>query len=152
MERNIVTSFSFLSTIIVCLLFNLSLINGALRRKTDIAMEEKSKLQQLFGFLNSTARIFREVCRETDLICRWGGEEFLFLFIDSPGEKAAGIADRIRQRIKETKSPCECGIGATISVGVTEYKADLTLEQLINRADEALYRAKNRGKDRIELY
>ena len=102
--------------------------------------------------LKSVTSVFREECRESDYICRWGGEEFLLLFIDSDLPAAKKIAERILKRSEEKKNPCMENCPATLSMGITEYSNDLNIEQLLQRADNALYKAKKNGKNRIELF
>ena len=102
--------------------------------------------------LKSVSSLFREECRESDYICRWGGEEFLLLFIDSDLSSAKKIAERIRRKSEEKINPCMENCPATLSIGISEYKRDLNIEQLLQRADNALYKAKEKGKNRIELF
>ncbi len=83
--------------------------------------------------------------REVDLVVRYGGEEFLVLLPDTTLERAQEAAERIRMII-------ETNTGVTVSLGVSSYKKEIfSEEELINRADEALYRAKKNGKNRVEL-
>ncbi len=99
--------------------------------------------------LLKASRVFRETCRETDFISRWGGEEFLFLFVETNLEEAKQVAERIRVNMGGTPIECLSGARKTISIGLTEYDRKLSLDQMIKRADEALYMAKGRGKDRV---
>ncbi|WP_420883012.1 GGDEF domain-containing protein [Thermus tengchongensis] len=78
--------------------------------------------------------------RQGDLVGRWGGEEFALLLPRTQGEEAMQVAERIRQGLK--------GLGITGSLGVAVYEGDL--KDLFQRADRALYLAKERGKDRVE--
>jgi len=92
--------------------------------------------------------LFRS-CRFEDTVCRYGGEEFLVLLPGTPLVPARAIAERLRENTERIALPgLEEGIRA--SFGVAEFLADETLEELVERADKALYRAKSRGKNRVE--
>ncbi|NMA95855.1 MAG: GGDEF domain-containing protein [Clostridiales bacterium] len=94
--------------------------------------------------LKDISRIFVQNIRNTDIAARYGGEEFAIILPDVGLEEATKIAERIRKTIK---SNCPC----TISIGISSFpKYASTAEELISRADDALYRAKNISKDRVE--
>jgi diguanylate cyclase (GGDEF)-like protein len=79
---------------------------------------------------------------------RYGGEEFLIVLPDTDFENAKSLAERIRNNIKENLI---ANIQVTISLGITSIsEKDETINDMINRADEALYKAKNSGRDRVE--
>jgi diguanylate cyclase (GGDEF)-like protein len=98
------------------------------------------------------AHACRALLREGDLIARIGGEEFLVVLPDSGLAEAAEIAERLRVCIEDlpaADAPRD-GCAATISVGMAEMTAaDMGLEDLQKRADEALYRAKAEGRNRV---
>jgi diguanylate cyclase (GGDEF)-like protein/PAS domain S-box-containing protein len=99
--------------------------------------------------LQEITRRMGTVLRETDHLGRWGGEEFLILATRTHQEGAARLAERIRQQVR---SEPFAGIGAvTVSLGVAEIAPGETLEHLEERADRALYAAKDRGRDTVEL-
>jgi len=89
--------------------------------------------------------------RASDVRCRWGGEEFLLVLPDSNAEQAQRASDNLRQRIANT--PVEIGqrvITVTASIGLTLSRPRETdIQQLIGRADTALYEAKRRGRNRV---
>jgi len=89
--------------------------------------------------------------REGDLAARWGGEEFLILLPDTPLEDASRFAARLLEQIRA--SGIAVGhqtIGITASIGLAEQSdRDLSLDDLIARADQALYEAKHQGHNRI---
>jgi diguanylate cyclase len=89
--------------------------------------------------------------RNIDHIARYGGEEFILILTNSDKSQAVICAERIRKRVKELvfeNMPSDFRI--TISVGVTEYQASEVIQDAINRADTALYRAKANGRDKVE--
>ena len=96
--------------------------------------------------------------RETDIICRYGGEEFVILMPHTNKKEAIRILESLRKRISEEKIflPVESyhpiHISITISIGITELKDEMLIEQLISKADSALYEAKRTGKNKICLY
>ena len=89
--------------------------------------------------------------RKGDLLVRYGGEEFCVLVPGIAAEGAYNIAERIRAEV--ANAPIRIGnsdIRITVSIGITtDHDGDRTLDSLISRADEALYRAKTGGRDRI---
>jgi diguanylate cyclase (GGDEF)-like protein len=92
--------------------------------------------------------------RKTDMVCRYGGEEFC-VFLLSPNEKLTlVIAEECRQQIEDMSIPFEDKIlRVTISIGVAEFpSADVqTLTSLIERADAALYEAKRSGRNAVKI-
>ncbi|NMM46369.1 diguanylate cyclase [Rhodospirillaceae bacterium KN72] len=101
--------------------------------------------------LQTIARIMKENLRGSDSICRWGGEEFLIVLPDCDLNQAQTITDNIRREIENT--PVLTGKGearVTISMGVGQLSKSEHLDDLIRRTDEALYRAKAAGRNRVE--
>ncbi len=100
-------------------------------------------------YLKELAQTLTSFFRTVDIVGRWGGEEFLILLPKTSRGKAREIALRLRVKINEIECP-EIGY-QTASFGVASLSNNDTLNTLVNRADEALYRAKSRGKDRVEM-
>lgn len=93
--------------------------------------------------LAHVASMIKKEIREADFAARYGGEEFLILFHESDVGEAVLAAERIRKTIE-----AKCGV--TISLGIAGYvEGDGTVE-LVRRADEALYAAKKKGRNRVE--
>ena len=92
--------------------------------------------------LKQVAGLIREGCRQTDIISRWGGEEFLLVFIESGIEEAAPVCERIRSLVESTDLPCLEGRKVTVSAGLAPFKFSETIEKNVSSADSALYRAK----------
>jgi diguanylate cyclase (GGDEF)-like protein len=89
--------------------------------------------------------------RETDLVGRLGGEEFAVLLPDTQPRPAGMVAERLRARVAD--APVAFGdrlIPMTISIGLAiQLETDRSIEQVMARADEALYRAKGSGRNRV---
>ncbi|MFT5542014.1 MAG: diguanylate cyclase (GGDEF)-like protein, partial [Arenicella sp.] len=88
--------------------------------------------------------------RTQDYVGRWGGEEFLILLNNTTISEAKDIAEGVRVVISELISQ-NIGTKVTVSIGVSQFLANETIEKSINRADEALYRAKDSGRNCVEL-
>jgi diguanylate cyclase (GGDEF)-like protein len=100
--------------------------------------------------LQAFADVLRESLRDSDVAGRWGGEEFLLLLPGADEEGAVQLAERIRATLSGREIPAAPGLRVTASFGVGERGSQSDTEQLVAAADEALYRAKRAGKDRIE--
>ncbi|MBO6239962.1 MAG: diguanylate cyclase [Butyrivibrio sp.] len=99
--------------------------------------------------LKSIVNIVRGFIEENHVFGRWGGEEFLYLFPNEDIDKAVELAEKIRQTIDDT-----CFVTVrhlTVSIGVTMIRADDTIESFVKRADEALYKAKETGRNRVVI-
>lgn len=101
--------------------------------------------------IRGIADTIRASCREIDFAARYGGEEFTVILPETPLAGAIQVADRIRERIASEQFP---GIGSiTASIGVSNYPVNaLSKEDLIRVADQALYIAKNGGRDRVAYF
>jgi diguanylate cyclase (GGDEF)-like protein len=100
--------------------------------------------------LRGFARSLSHSVRQSDIICRWGGEEFIILFKDTDSSKAQQLAEKIRAQAELNHYPfAGVNLRATISLGLTELQSDDSLDTLIGRADRALYRAKESGRNRL---
>lgn len=101
--------------------------------------------QVLSGF----ARHLASCLRQSDIVCRWGGEEFIVLLKDTDSATALKIAEKIRLLIEQQSYAYEGkNLHLTVSIGVTTLQADDTLHSLLSRADHAMYRAKQSGRNR----
>jgi diguanylate cyclase (GGDEF)-like protein len=91
--------------------------------------------------------------RTNDCIARYGGEELVVLLPEAGLDMAARVAERIRRAIGSTPIPHEnVDIPLTVSIGVAQWGGEPeSLDQLLDRADQALYAAKQGGRDRVEL-
>lgn len=102
--------------------------------------------------LAEVARRIEVRVRASDHVVRWGGEEFLVILRDCPAGEAVGLAEGLRDSVRAL--PVKVGdalIPVTISVGVASYAGGASSKPAIDLADRALYRAKQAGRDRIEV-
>ncbi len=103
--------------------------------------------------LKRIAGIAQRHLREADLLARYGGEEFIVLLPESAAGQAAVVAERIRLNIAAERMQTSQGeVGMTISAGIADVlPGEDTLDRLIQRADQALYAAKQAGRNRSVL-
>jgi diguanylate cyclase (GGDEF)-like protein len=106
------------------------------------------------AMLRSLASEMRQQVRESDLVGRFGGEEFAILLVGTTAEEACRVADRIRRGVGVVRVFAkETMVGVTISIGVAMLGVHgRELNELLDAADLALYRAKRQGRDRICLF
>jgi diguanylate cyclase (GGDEF)-like protein len=102
--------------------------------------------------LRGFAQVAESVLRETDVLARWGGEEFLVLLNDTQPAQANIGLERLRELLAKTLLvPNLPDLKPTFSAGLTAYELSEPLHTCIERADQALYRAKGKGRDRTEM-
>ncbi len=134
----------------------------AIRYKHPLAVlivdiDHFKKINDTYGHLTGDAVIrqlagtFTRSVRDCDYVGRYGGEEFLIILPDSGVQSGLGAAERIRQNVSELRiSREDKALSVTVSVGVAgypDYGEDM--ESIINKADAALYRAKEKGRNRV---
>lgn len=91
--------------------------------------------------------------RSTDVLARWGGEEFLLLLPETSLDGALVLLERVRREVAELCVETPNGeIRLTVSIGVAAGRVQETMEQVLEHADEALYQAKAQGRDRVVVY
>ena len=98
--------------------------------------------------LSSVAANIENNVRQTDFAARWGGEEFIIMFIDSTCGDAYDVAERVRKSIESTLIE-SINDNVTISIGVTQSVANERYGELLKRADRALYESKNNGRNQV---
>ncbi|HUR33531.1 MAG TPA: GGDEF domain-containing protein [Vicinamibacterales bacterium] len=153
-------------------LYNARYLNVALRRETRLAMRNSRPLSLLFidldGFksindshghlagsraLVEAGALIRGSARETDIVARFGGDEFALILPDTGSPGALAVAERIRERIARHSFLAAEGldIHLTASVGAaTVPDVAVTADELVQAADAAMYRVKDRGKNGIQ--
>jgi diguanylate cyclase (GGDEF)-like protein len=154
-------------------LYNTRFMNQVMRRETKRASRNGRPLSLLFldldGFKNvndrhghlagskalvEAAAIIRTCARETDVVARFGGDEFALILPDTGREGAVSVATRIRDRIRAARFLSSDGLTVhlTASIGVaTLPDAAASAEELLQAADMAMYRVKAAGKDGIHI-
>jgi len=99
--------------------------------------------------LKTLAHIVQDNIRKMDYFVRWGGEEFMIISSETDLQKAYALAERIRIMIEQKRFKNNRKV--TVSFGVTEFRKSDTENSFIKRADDAMYKAKKRGRNRVEV-
>ena len=102
--------------------------------------------------LQSFADTVRRNVRDTDVLARWGGEEFVLLLCDTPASDAVALMERLRQAVQAMQVPVAQGgqpITVTVSIGLARHTPADPLAGTLERADRALYAAKAGGRNRV---
>ena len=143
----------------------------SLNKEIDINIKKYERYEDIFGLLmldidhfknvNDTYGhdvgdlVLKELCsvienliRETDVFGRWGGEEFLLILPKTNKDEAISIATRIKNIIEEHKFDYIPQV--TVSIGVSVYNQSVKKEIFLKDVDDALYRAKSTGRNRVE--
>ena len=98
------------------------------------------------------AETLKEVTRDGDVVFRYGGEEFAILLSEIDPQMAMDVAERIRLSLKAQMIELDSeSISATVSIGMATYENEEGHDSLFKRADKALYKAKESGRDQIQL-
>ncbi|MCB1762173.1 MAG: GGDEF domain-containing protein [Gammaproteobacteria bacterium] len=150
---------------------NRSTLDEAVQREIKLARRQQSPLSillldidhfksvndihgHLFGdqALRAVAQCVQKTIRDSDLLFRYGGEEFMLLLSGTDVNGSALLAERIRQEVERMNPLVGKQINLTISLGVTNLQPEPdNMESFLERADMALYRAKQNGRNRVEL-
>ncbi|HTX71852.1 MAG TPA: diguanylate cyclase DgcA [Rectinemataceae bacterium] len=137
-----------------------SAINGRPLSVVMIDIDFFKKFNDTYGHscgdavLKQVARVLQGSIRGQDLAARYGGEEFCVLLPDADRDRSRAIAERIRRSVASTPTEYEGKrLTVTVSVGVAQYEPsrDVSGKSLIDRADRALYRSKQTGRDRVSV-
>jgi diguanylate cyclase (GGDEF)-like protein len=154
-------------------LYNSRYLNAALRREVERSRRYRTPLSLIFldldGFKSINDRhghlcgsralvevgaVIRATVREIDIVARFGGDEFTVILPQTGCDGARVIARRIRERIAATRYLATHGleVRVTASLGIASYpEHGVTGEDLVARADQAMYAAKEAGKDRVAV-
>jgi diguanylate cyclase (GGDEF)-like protein len=101
--------------------------------------------------LRAVASTFAQACRAEDVVCRYGGEEFAILMPATNVTQGGELAERVRDKIAALSLPTSSGdVRITCSFGVGNLRGEVP-PSVVDLADQALYRAKNAGRNRVEL-
>jgi len=139
-----------------------TLVAAAMRKKTPFSvlmldLDHFKQVNDTFGHeagdrvLKVLAEILAKSIRNSDLLIRYGGEEFLIILLETGPDAALHVAENIRSRVAETKIPLPASLlQKTISIGVAEFPTDAdNFWQVVKFADVALYEAKKQGRNRV---
>ncbi|MBI1976321.1 MAG: sensor domain-containing diguanylate cyclase [Candidatus Omnitrophica bacterium] len=122
----------------------------------DYFKEKNDTYGHLVGdeVLRAVAKILKQYIREVDLLGRYGGEEFTVILPETMPQKAWQVGERIRSMVQDSELEIyDEKIRVTISIGVSALSPKMSsVEELIDQADRALYSAKTKGRNRVEVY
>lgn len=131
--------------------------NGAPLAVAIFDIDHFKRINDAFGHgvgdevIRRVAQRAKAVLREEDMVGRFGGEEFVCVLQRSSAEAAELVAERVRKAIENATGRAEEGPPATISIGLAVYAGETGVEDLLQRADEALYAAKREGRNRLRM-
>lgn len=137
---------------------NRSVRTGAIFTLVMMDIDKFKNINDTYGHqagdnvLMTFSAIIRSILRKTDFCGRYGGEEFLVALTETNLQDAKAFAERIRSCVEDSFFP-DLGTDSkvTVSIGLAQYRTKEDIEKTISRADEALYRAKNGGRNRVEF-
>lgn len=118
-----------------------------------VDIDHFKKINDNFGhdqgdlILKQAATVIRSAFRSSDLVCRWGGEEFLIYLAATDEGDAVKLAEKLRQKF--ATALCRTDRTVTISLGVASIRSGESYEQLLKRVDRLLYCAKTGGRNRV---
>jgi diguanylate cyclase len=103
--------------------------------------------------LKEVAAIVQSKCRQIDVVARYGGEEFIVMLSGAKAKDAADVGEKIRSAVEARKFRFgEAVYSTSISIGVAQYSDEKNKDELVGKADKALYSAKHTGKNRVCVY
>jgi len=141
-------------------------LSRAFRRKSKLSvvmldLDNLKKINDDYGHveggdqsLKALSETLQDLCRSEDTVCRYGGDEFVVILRDTPAkvayERALEWKDAVSKTISATRNK---ELGITFSAGIVEYSSQkISAEELLQRADQALYQAKAAGRNQIVIY
>lgn len=143
---------------------SLTIMQLAKRNKKELSIlmidiDKFKRINDIYGHpvgdevIIALANVFKDFTRVSDIACRFGGEEFLILLPETSADGAYSIGEKIRKYVENLIIDTENNkvLNFTISIGVSEFDIsnENNLEKTIERADEALYEAKESGRNRV---
>ncbi len=136
------------------LLHSLAERHGRIYSLITLDVDQLKRVNDTFGHeagdlaLRALANALKRSLRNEDVAVRTGGDEFLCILPDTPLEGAVIVAERIRAAV-EANGKVQPNAAMTVSGGVASWQPGRTVEEMLNAADAALYRAKGAGRDRV---
>ncbi len=102
--------------------------------------------------LRAVSRVIQQALRDTDILFRYGGDEFVAVLPHTCGEGALEVGDRVLERVAATaNTSSDEEVGVTVSIGISSLQGKDSEDQLFARADMAMYQAKRHGKNRLAI-
>jgi len=139
-------------------------VNRCRRQRSTLAMamldvDHFKNVNDTFGHsvgdsvLKGLSRLLKQRLRKSDIIGRYGGEEFVALFLDADPDQAYRVVDELRLHFKEMefRPTADKVLSVTFSAGISAFPAFTTAKELSDAADEAMYQAKRAGRDRVVI-
>lgn len=103
--------------------------------------------------LKEVSTLMKDYLRKQDVVARWGGEEFVFILPNTDINSALTVLNHIREKLAaKVYSFNQQTFSITATFGIAEYEKDLEVDELINRADQALYNGKSNGRNKVVAY
>jgi len=102
--------------------------------------------------LKKVALAIKQSVRVGDTVARWGGEEIVLSLLGADLRDAGAKAEAIRKRVEELSFVGVPELKVTVSIGVVSSEASSNFEELMKKADEALYQSKNSGRNKVTVY
>jgi diguanylate cyclase (GGDEF)-like protein len=139
-----------------------TLVSGVQRKRTHVAilmldLDYFKMVNDTYGHdagdavLKALSSLLKQSVRASDLVIRYGGEEFLIILVDSEGQAADNVAEKIRLAVESLKVQIAgITLQKTISIGIADFPTDSeTFWQAVKFADVAMYQAKDQGRNRV---
>jgi diguanylate cyclase (GGDEF)-like protein len=102
--------------------------------------------------LKKVAQAIRSCLRTGDTLARWGGEEMVASLLGASEQDAAAKAEEVRQSVEKLAFPDTAGLSVTISSGIASSDTASSLDELVKHSDQALYKAKETGRNKVVSY
>ncbi len=101
--------------------------------------------------LKIVARTLQNSVRSFDVVCRWGGEEYVVVIANVEGDELIATANRCRLLVEQSDIPAIQGLRVTISIGAAVASSEDTVDSIIRRSDMLMYRSKEAGRNRVTV-
>jgi diguanylate cyclase (GGDEF)-like protein len=102
--------------------------------------------------LKKVADLLKSSLRVGDIVARWGGEEFVAILFGAKEKDAKTKAEEIRKKVEEMSFDNPADLKITMSIGVAEFEIGKNFEDMVKHSDEALYKAKETGRNKVVVY